>query len=229
MPQFRFYGDKGEISGKMNISSSETTLKELFISQAESMNVYKTMSEQDICNIFLTYIQKVSGHYGNQRILELGGDVFQGNYLMCWYVYDITVPAGGTVENSVTAPLWPGIALNYNPHKYEYSYLLSPAQQWAGFGEIEININTPYHILEINQENFIKNESGYTYNGSGLPEGELTFTLCAVDKPEKADNSAYTRLFALPVLFITGLIVFFLVLIRNIDRKNEEKQRKEKQ
>ncbi|MBR4036914.1 MAG: hypothetical protein IKJ05_09360, partial [Oscillospiraceae bacterium] len=87
----------------------------------------------------------------------------------------------------------------------------------------------PHHILEINQESFMQNENGYTYKGSGLPEGKLTFTLCAVDNPEKADNSAYMWLFALPVLFIIGLIMFFLVLIGNIGRKNEEKQRKGKQ
>ncbi|MBR4035967.1 MAG: hypothetical protein IKJ05_04455, partial [Oscillospiraceae bacterium] len=145
MPEFKFFGDKGELSGKMNITSSETALKDYFIALSQEMNVYKTMSDQDIYNIFLTYIKKVSGHYGTQRILELGGDVFRGDYLMCWYTYDITVPAGATVENSVTAPLWPGIVLNYSPNKYEYSYLLSPAQQWAGFDEIEINIKTPHH------------------------------------------------------------------------------------
>ena len=136
------------------------------------------------------------------------------------------VPAQQKVENSVKGLIWPSVHLKYNPHKYEYTYLLSPAQNWADFRDIEININTPFYMLEINQNGFEKTENGFTYKSDSLPEGELNFTLCSSQNPEKESNSAYKMLIFiwvfLPVGLFVGIIVLFVVLIKNTDRKRKQ-------
>lgn len=101
-----------------------------------------------------------------------------------WYEYEITVPAGGTVVNTVTAPMYPSADLDYEPPLYEYTYLLSPAKTWAEFGRLDIVVNTPYYMTESGLEGFAKTEQGYALSLEGLPEGELEFTLSAGEKPK---------------------------------------------
>lgn len=233
MPHFEFYNDKEKIDCEVEITSSRMTFSQLIIEHTANLNIYDSMTETEIYNITLTYLKQSEDFYNMKGILDLNWwwPAFNDGNIMAWFLYDITVPAGQTVENSVTALLWPGIELNYSPYKYEYTYLLSPAQGWAGFDEIEININTPYQILEINKEGFMKTETGYSYKGDGLPEGELVFTVSESENPVK-EKTGYTGFFALifglPFLLVIGLVIFFAVLIRNVERKNEEKQRKER-
>ena len=139
--------------------------------------------------------------------------------LVCWYLYNITVAPGETVTNTVNGPLFPYVNLEYQPRKYEYTYLLSPAQNWADFGDMEININTSYHILEINQENFQKTETGYSYKGTGLPEGELEFTVCESEKPKKEVNKSYRLYIGIPILIFIVFIMGFVVFMDYIHRK----------
>jgi hypothetical protein len=93
-----------------------------------------------------------------------------------WYQYEIEIPAKGTIINTVTAPIYPSINANWEPSIYGYTYLTSPAKTWKKFGNLDIEINTPYYL--INDENgFTKTETGYELSLDGLPEGEVKFTL----------------------------------------------------
>ncbi len=100
--------------------------------------------------------------------------------IMRWYEYEMTVPAGGMVVNAVSAPIYPRIN-NLDGYAkllaYDYTYLLSPAQTWSSFENLEIVIHTPHTLTKSSIENFQKTESGYTLFLEELPEGELSFTL----------------------------------------------------
>ena len=84
--------------------------------------------------------------------------------LMLWYEYEVTVPANGSIVNTVTAPLMPDIP-SENTGKWSFDYLLSPGQRWADFRAITINIQTPF-CLESSTLNFSKTQSGYTFSKS---------------------------------------------------------------
>lgn len=114
------------------------------------------------------------------------GDLNPSRDLMRWYVYDITVPAGETVVNTVTAPMYPDMDTSYDPPVYAYTYLLSPAKSWADFGSLDIVINTPYFLTEKGGLPFEQTENGYTCSLDGLPDGELSFILSADAHPWKA-------------------------------------------
>lgn len=122
-------------------------------------------------------------------------DVFNvEDSLMRWYMYEMTVPAGETVINDVTAPLYPDIDDGFVPSLYTYNYLLSPARSWAGFGKLDIEIITPYYLIECDIfPEFEKTESGYATSLNGLPSGELRFTLSSDPSP-KREITPYTFL-----------------------------------
>lgn len=102
--------------------------------------------------------------------------------LMRWYEYKLSIPAGESVVNSVTAPLYPSIDLDYSSPVYSYTYLLSPASSWADFGDFELNVETPYYITEGSLE-FVKTDAGYAFSQQGLPEGELSFSMSESENP----------------------------------------------
>ena len=95
---------------------------------------------------------------------------------MRWYQYEIEIPAKGTIVNTVTAPMYPSINANWEPAIYGYTYLTSPAKTWRNFGTLDIEINTPYYLIN-DESGFTKTENGYALSLNGLPEGELEFTL----------------------------------------------------
>lgn len=128
-----------------------------------------SVSEVDYYNVITDKLITAPHNYvSGTYMLDL--DVLS---LMRWFVYDITVPAGGTLSNTVTAPIYPNILSS----SYEYTYLLSPAQNWNKFGSLEINIVTPFNLVGLDA--FKKTENGYTCSYDGLPEefDELSFRL----------------------------------------------------
>lgn len=104
---------------------------------------------------------------------------------MYWYQYELTVPAGGIVENTVTAPIYPDVHTGWDPAIYTYEYLLSPARGWADFGTLEIHVDTPYHLIQSNLEGFQKTGGGYVLQLDELPEKELTFILSTAGNPAR--------------------------------------------
>lgn len=97
--------------------------------------------------------------YGAIRSLGYSYDITMS--LMRWYEYEITVEPGANIINTVTAPIYPSIKSDYNPPIYGYTYLLSPAQTWKSFENLEIVINTPYYIIDSELDGFTKTENGY--------------------------------------------------------------------
>ncbi len=151
--------------------------------------------------------------------------------LMRWYEYRLSVPAGGRVVNSVTAPLYPAIDIDFTPTVYSYTYLLSPASTWADFGTFELNIETPYFITEGSLQ-FEKGEGGYTYSRQGLPEGELTFTMSTVESPVRISHAGefaaffftyFWWLLVIPAALIAAAVVAIVLAVKRKRRKDREK------
>lgn len=220
----------GYIANGLTASLNQTekmTFEQFVLEEFAVWDETTGISQQDWYNICTDYLVQRTDE--DKMVTDINMIHFYPySNILCWYEYEVEIPAGESVTNTVTAPLFPLMNYEYEPYIYEYTYLLSPAKGWAKFDNIEININTPYHIIEINQEGFMKSESGYIYKYNGLPEGELVFSLSESDSPKAQVNKGYLWFIAIPVLFIIGLIMFFLVLIRNVDRKNEEKEREER-
>lgn len=230
-PDYSFYEsgrkDAKEIEASVEIMQEETTLTRLLEELYTEINKKWNVSPMDTYNIFVSSITN-EDYYTKAGIIHTEDIYYYSENLICWYLYEITVPAGETVINTVTAPLYPDINLKYEPKKYSYEYLLSPAKEWAQFNDIEININTPFYMLETNQDIFEKTETGYVYKGAGLPDGELEFVLCASETPQKDNNSKYNLFMfvsiVLPVGLFVGLIILFVVLIKNIYKKKKNRK-----
>lgn len=99
---------------------------------------------------------------------------------------------------------------------YDYTYLLSPAQTWAEFGNLEIVINTPYYLHESSLSGFEKTETGYAYSQDGLPEGDLTFELS-----EQAPTPSVNLQLVLIIAAIAIVLIFLILWLRL--RKKEKK------
>lgn len=133
------------------------------------------VSESDWKNAFIDYIEKNKNSnscYSNIKP-AMFGSAFD---FMEWFEYSLTIPAGERVKNSVSAPIYPTIDSRYEQELYHYTYLLSPAQKWAKFGQLTVDIDTPYYISDTSLV-FEKREGGYTLTRDRLPLCELTFTL----------------------------------------------------
>ncbi len=145
--------------------------------------------------------------------------------VMKWFEYDITIPAGGRVINTVSAPFYPTVYYQENPYRYQYLYYMSPAKGWADFKNIEIYINTPFEIAENSVDGFEKTENGYYYKGDGLPDGELEFSLYTGIKMPKRPNP-YVKMFAGPLVLIIMLAALYIWVIYDKIKKYEEKNGK---
>lgn len=125
--------------------------------------------------------------------------------LMRWYAYEMTVPAGETIVNTVAAPMYPDVNVWYQPPVFDYTYLLSPAKTWADFGKLDIIVNTPYYMTDSDFA-FEKTETGYRTSLDGLPEGELSFTLCADEAPQRESSGISSDIFGIIVGLIFGIL-----------------------
>ena len=143
-----------------------------------------TVLRHDWYNAVTQNLKNCEWDFGILGAFEYSGN-FRGDDLLRWYEYEITVPAGGTIVNTVTAPMYPAIDADYEPPVYEYTYLLSPAKTWAEFGTLDVVVHTPYYMLESDGRfSFEQTESGYVASFDGLPDGELNFSLSAEAEPK---------------------------------------------
>ncbi len=209
MPQWQIYENGSDtaktIDGNINIvSSQETTLLQLLKEKFALCTNAPAMSEVDMYNFYIVDMVKSKDYYTSLEIVDINNYNF--NYIMCWYVYDITVPAGRFVTNTVSAPLFPAINMYMEPDTFDYTYLLSPAQSWADFGPVEININTPFYMLENSIQGFEKTETGYTYTSPTLPDTELEFTLCSSETPAKEKQTSIYNGIVWSLVIVTALI-----------------------
>lgn len=184
------------IEGNMELVSTEqTTLREYLLSvRPENSGI----SDVDWYNAAVQMMVRSECAYGYL-------DVGFGMELMGWYEYELTIPAGETLVNTVTAPLYPDIHAGWEPAIYTYEYLLSPAEGWADFGTLTIHVKTPYHMTQCNLEGFGKNQEGYTLELDGLPDKELTFVLSTDAKPSPPGASAGGMLWFVGILGVVVL------------------------
>lgn len=134
--------------------------------------------------------------------------------ILRWYVYTIDLDPGETLVNTVQAPIYPSIDMSYKDPVYSYLYLLSPASTWKEFGTLDVRIQSPQFLLNSVPENVFRIQDDTKAAAfETLPEGELQFDLCTVEKPEKIRNASsylYLLVFLLPI--IGGVILFFVLL-----------------
>ena len=215
MPEWKFY-ENGSASNKDIIKSGSLRLISTDIMTFEVFALNGWSEDSGVSRV--DWYNAVVDSFDNSGGLEYNfidqyfEDFDYMEELMYWYEYEITIPPRSSVINTVSAPIYPAIDLSYNPGLYNYKYLLSPASKWADFKEIEININTPFYIIESNIGEFIKSESGYTYRQNGLPSGDLEFSLCESEYPEKEWN-IFFPLFMLifGAVSLSGIVIIFLV------------------
>ena len=156
--------------------------------------------------------------------------------VLYWMEYPLSVPAGGTVLNEVTVPVWPGYDNGYRPPLFKYTYLLSPAAAWASFGPLQIRIETPLYLQGTEAGVFGKTEGGYCLDLEGLPSGELTFTLCEAEKPSRRSSGGFAAVLMavlavagtivagfLGIAAVIGGIVLLVILVRRAVRKAKNK------
>ena len=154
--------------------------------------------------------------------------------LMRWYEYEITIAPKESIVNTVTAPIYPAIDMNYDPNIFSYTYLLSPASTWASFGELEVIINTPFFITENSLDGFTKTEAGYTLKRNGLPSGELEFTLCTSENPTKPIKpiTDYIPIEIIISFFVIGGVILLVsggIVALVIVRKKKKAKKTEEQ
>ncbi len=196
--EWKFYENGGvenrdRIEGTMTNYEIETTTFRAFAMYGW-FEEHTTVSETDWYNACVAILKDAeTTSFGSMLYLW---HTRRGNpTLMRWYEYEITLEAGQRIVNTVTAPIYPAIDQDFQPGVYEYTYLLSPAATWAEFGELEIVINTPYFIIDSapsasgesdnSLSGFEKTESGYRLTHSGLPQGELIFSLSESENPQR--------------------------------------------
>ena len=93
----------------------------------------------------------------------------------------------------------------------------------AQFGTLDIILNTPYYMTVSGPEEFQWNNPGYELHMDGLPEGELTFTLCAEQEP---DAQYYARTFPTELLLVGAAVqvavMVVIVYARTAKRKKQQ-------
>lgn len=139
--------------------------------------------------------------------------------LLRWYEYELSFEAGETLTNSVKAPIYPDINEYYEPAKYTYHYLLSPASTWADFSDLNITVSTKYSMID--NSTFAEEEGKYTLHYDHLPEEELSFTLSESSSPKHSGDKVFyivigimAAAFVIFVLLVIGIIKLIGRLIR---------------
>ncbi len=208
------------VSAESITSTEEMTLRD-FIKKYVYTNLnYYDLPRADFDNIVSDIFTSGSKGNNNRNFAEHLGYYNIPSDLMCWYKYDITIPSGETVVNTVTAPLFPDVNTGYEPDIFTYNYLLSPAKRWADFKNLQVVINTPYYITESSLD-FEKTETGYKNTFDILPDKELAFTVSQNPKPVKEVNYRYL-VFFLPLLIIPVFVAIFILLIIKFSVKKKK-------
>ena len=207
LPKWKFYesssNESKEIKGEIKLkSTSKMTFKEFALTSYDKGG---QILESDWYNIIVELYK--------QATVENSGAIFTSVYdtrerlksLLRWYEYEITLAPGEKITNTIEAPMYPTIDEEYDPGVYRYNYLLSPASTWAKFGNLNVDINTPFYLIDNSQDGFTKTQKGYNFKANGLPEGELRFSLSTVEKPERKSN--------IGTFYILGMLMFGLLQI----------------
>lgn len=186
---------------------------------------FGSVSELDWYNAVVAML--ASGESGR---LFLSDEVQLLDYLMLWCEYSLTIPAGGTVINTVSAPVYPSI--EGSAPKYTYDYMLSPAQYWSDFGSITIRIETDYRLYSSSLP-FAKTENGYVYTKNSLPMGDLSFSIAKAEYTGSSydpyDDPSPTIMTALILLGVVVVIAVVIVVVAVYIHKRNVRQLIQKQ
>lgn len=140
-------------------------------------------------------------------------------------VYTVEFPAGGTREVAVSYPSFSySIQEGTTYWRHTFTYLLSPAQYWAHFGTLDVEISAPEeapYIIDSTLPLEAAGEGRYTAHFDGLPEGELEFTLYREPSITLWDrcnaflqDAGYVMFFLGPVILVVAVLVTVGVLLR---------------
>ncbi len=201
-PQWTVYrngGEKEKIDGNAALTSVRTCSFEAF-----ALQNYDPDGEVSAVDWYNAVVESARLHS------DVGGyarfDLAPTNNLMRWYDYTLSLAALSRCEHVVTAPLYPLIDGGYNPFKYVYTYLLSPAKGWHSFGALDIRVQTPYYMLESDGFDFQADEGGFSLSLQTLPDGELSFTLCASQQPQ-AVRRKESRWWVVGIVLCIGVLL----------------------
>ena len=191
------YTDRPLARGRASLTGRETCTLGDFIAARRPAD--SPISETDWLNAALEHLNaRLSDEDAFDR-LDLGFSSLEYD-LMRWYEYTLTLAPGETLENAVTVPMYPTADRSDIPAVWSYTYLLSPAATWADFGELAVEIRTPYKLRECSFANAEQVSGGYRLRFDSLPAGELAFSLSRTAQP----------LFSRDVLFYAGALAVFL-------------------
>ncbi len=168
-------------------------------------NCPQGIGETDWYNAIVAHLERMKNpHYGLS--FSDPSSLFEKD-LMRWFIYTLEIPAKGSVKNAVTGPLYPDVTQS----SFRYRYLLSPAQNWAKFGEFSITVTTPY-TLEGCDLSLEKTDGGYSYSRDGLPLGELEFTIYGSGKGFTRPSSQPIFLLIVPIILLAVTAVAGIVV-----------------
>lgn len=205
--------------------SEPTTFKDYVLKTWDSKG---EVSEMDWYNAIFDIINK-------DGIWAGSGDT-PYNVFTEWYVYETTVAPKSSFTNAVTAYMYPRTYYRYTPYLYEFTYYLSPAQGWASFGSLTIDVQTEMYMQKCeyydpaDKENskFQKTETGYSATFTSLPQGELTLSVCTAETPVRSEdvfngNGVTALIIIFSILIgaplIAGLVILIIFLVRRGKRK----------
>lgn len=102
---------------------------------------------------------------------------------------------------------------------YSFVYLLNPARNWGGFGNLDIEIITPEeapHIVESSLDFIKENDRLYRAAFNSLPQEDLSFTIYEKEQISFLDRAVKVALgpfsiFLVPILL--GLVVFMVIRV----------------
>ena len=221
--EWKFYENgacEEEIEGKMELVSEEKLSFEEF-----ALSKYDEefgILEHDWYNAVVDLMNHYAWACGALQSTEINLDV--SNQLMRWYEYEISVEPGERIVNSVTAPIYPDIAGDYEPPVYQYIYLLSPAKTWKEFGNLDIIVNTPHYMTESAPESFEYNNPGYEMHLTGLPDGELYFKLSADANPKVSYNYMERIMWSFVPFFaiLIGCVAILIMIVKKMSNHTKK-------
>lgn len=229
MPEWKFYesssNESKEIKGEMQLkSTSKLTFKEFALTSYDKGG---QILESDWYNVIVRLFNQNTVSNASAIFMNVYDIEDISNSLMRWYEYEITLNPGEKITNTIEAPMYPTIDAEYDPDIYRYNYLLSPASTWVKFGNLNVDINTPFYLIDSSQDGFTKTKTGYNFKSGGLPEGELRFSISAAEKPERRRqiSTAYILGFLalafLPYIPVVLIVVAVVVVVVRRKRRRE--------
>ena len=223
LPKWTVYEDsleEKECSGEVKLLFTDNRIFEDIALMFHSPD--SGVSETDWYNAAIDKLNNLAFYSG---FLGSDNELMLSDCLMQWFEYEITVNAGETITNSVSAPIYPDINHSFSPTVYDYTYLLSPANSWSKFGKIDVVIYTPYYISDSTVGQYTKVKGGYTLTVDSIPEDELFFTLSTSQNP-KEENIYYFDILhqilaVLLILSVLANVALIVVIILKSKRKNK--------